>query len=604
MISCPFPGHFATAEDPDEDVSVTMCLSESCSHLLSYVLCCVLLCSHLPAPSYCQYYPREDGYPKQPAEDPNVLHTPYGVIRGRTSLVDGVVVRKFLGIPYAQPPIKSLRFRKPKPLVWKKSRQIMATAMGPSCPQTSYHFDELRNNKDLRISEDCLYLNVWTAQLKPLQPVLVLLHGGLFTHGGSESPSLDMSHLTTRGIVCVSFNYRLNALGFLYTGVPEASGNMGLYDQQLALQWVAKHIQYFGGDPNRVTVMGQGAGAVAAAYHLLNPVSQKLFRRVILQSGNPFSIMNLNQRSVASARANTIAKRLGCVRDGPSASLNDTSAGAMHCIMAKDATQIAKAAELEFTRGELSLMPLIEAENFLKKSPEELLYETKSMNDIEVLMGFAENEFTDLLFYAGYFDAGDEVLPGDVKYLVGLFYGTFFRANAVPIFRYYFPDGMNASELIRAGGRAIADGLLVCPGNEFAEELANLGAKVYYYQFDHRSAFTRPDIGVTSIEESLYSLGSVRGSMGKKLRASPEDLQFAEDMVDLIATFVYYGRAYSPKAQVDWPSYSAEKPYIAHLKQNISIDYGPRLEECNFWSYFWNNYDASVGQKFSHVILG
>lgn len=549
----------------------------------------------------CQYYSRHDGYLNEPSRDSNVIYTPYGIIRGRTSLVRGVVVRSFLGIPYAQPPIKSLRFKKPKPLQWKKSRYIAATSMGPSCPQTSFYFDELRNNKDFHISEDCLYLNVWTAQLKPLQPVLVLIHGGFFTHGGSESPSLDMSQLTTRGVVCVSFNYRLNAFGFLYTGVPEVPGNMGLYDQQLALQWVKKHIQYFGGDPNRITVIGQGAGAVATAYHLLNPVSQQLFRRVILQSGNPFSMMNLNQRSVASARANTIARRLGCfVEDNP----NNASAGMMSCIMSKDAEQIAQAAELEFTRGELSLMPLIEAESFLEKSPEELLYEAKKMNNVEVLMGFARDEFTDSFFYGGYFDAGDEILPGDVKYLVGLFYGTFFRANAVPILRYYFQNDINPSNLIRTGAKAIADGLLICPGNEFAEELANLGAKVYYYSFDHQSSFSRKEFGVTSAEETLYSLGSLHGPFGKKLGASSEDLQLADDMVDLIATFVYYGRAYSPKSSSDWPSYNADKPFIAYLKANITIGYGPRLEECNFWSYFWNNYDASTGQKYSHVILG
>lgn len=383
-----------------------------------------LTCCALLVLSSGQYYPHKDGYPAQPAgRDSNALYTPYGIIRGRTSLVRGVAVQKYLGIPYAQPPLKKLRFKRPKPLPWKKSRYIQATAMGPSCPQTAYYFDELRNNKDLHTSEDCLYLNVWTAQIKPLQPVLVLLHGGFFTHGGSESPVNDMSLLTTRGVVCVSFNYRLNAFGFLYAGSPDASGNMGLYDQQLALQWVKKHIRYFGGDPNRITVMGQGAGAVAAAYHLLNPVSQKLFRRVILQSGNPFSIMNLNQRSVASGRAYTIAKRLGCAHDG------EAMAGSQHnmmlCMLSKDARHIAKAAELEFTRGELSLMPLIEAEAFLGKSPEELLYEGgNNMTDVEVLMGVAENEFADSLFYAGYFDAGEEILPGDVKYLVGLFYGN------------------------------------------------------------------------------------------------------------------------------------------------------------------------------------
>ncbi|OQR71049.1 cholinesterase-like [Tropilaelaps mercedesae] len=565
--------------------------------------CAVLLgCAFWVIHSNGHFYSRDDGYSRAPARDPNIVYTPYGIIHGRASLVRGVVVRKFFGIPYAQPPLKTLRFRKPKPLPWKKSRYIRATSMGPSCPQTSYYFDALRNNNDLHMSEDCLYLNVWTAQFKPLRPVVVLIHGGFFTHGGSESPMLDMSQLTTRGVVCVSFNYRLNAFGFLYAGVAEAAGNVGLYDQQLALQWVKKHIRYFGGDPNRITVMGQGAGAVATAYHLLNSVSQKLFRRAILQSGNPFSIMNLNQRSVAMTRASTIAKRLGCSKDDDS--LSRTLTDVVLCMLAKDARLIAKAAELEFTRGVLSLLPLLDAEGFLKKSPEKLLYDGRMMSNVEVLMGAAKDGFADSLYYAGYFDAGDEILPGDVKYLVGLFYGTFFRANAVPILRYYFRDAANSTDLIRSGGHAIADGVLICPGNEFAEEMASLGAKVYYYSFDHTSTFTRKEFGVTSAEETLYSLGSLHGPVGSRLAASLTDLQFADDMVDLIATFVYYGRAYSPKSDADWPPYSAEKPFVAHLKANVTVSYGPRLEECNFWSYFWNNYDASIGQTYSHVILG
>lgn len=385
-------------------------MRSSASILTIFLSCALIYCSTLWAFSHCQYFSKDDNYPGEPAHSSNILYTPYGIISGRTSLVRGMAVQKYLGIPYAQPPLKKLRFKKPRPLPWKKSRYIQATSMGPSCPQTSYYFDELRNNKDLHVNEDCLYLNVWTAQLKPPQPVLVLIHGGFFTHGGSESPALDMSQLTIRGVVCVSFNYRLNAFGFLYAGTPRASGNMGLYDQQLALQWIKKHIGYFGGDPNRITVIGQGAGAVAAAYQLLNPVSQKLFKRVILQSGNPFSIMGLNQRSVASTRTHTIAKRLGCSKE------YSTPHNVISCILSKDAGQISKAAELEFTRGQLSLMPLIETESLLKKS--------KQMKNVEVLMGFAKNEFADSLFYAGYFDAGEDILPGDVKYLVGLFYGN------------------------------------------------------------------------------------------------------------------------------------------------------------------------------------
>lgn len=158
--------------------------------------------------------------------------------------------------------------------------------------------------------------------------------------------------------------------------------------------------------------------------------------------------------------------------------------------------------------------------------------------------------------------------------------------------------------LLRTGGHALADGLLVCPGLEYAEEMSRLGAKVYYYKFDHTSAFSKSQFGVTSSEEVLYFLGSILGPKGAQLGASNRDRRFAEDMLDLIATFVYYGRAYSSKMESEWPIYSEKRPYVASLDNDIVLKYGTRAEECNFWSYFWNDHENSTLKNYTHVVIG
>ena len=206
-------------------------------------------------------------------------------------------VRAFKGIPFAAPPLGDLRWKQPQPAAhWEGVRK--ADAFGDVCVQPPAP-KRVPNNvaADLpdspKMSEDCLYLNVWTdaKRANAKLPVMVWIYGGAYTEGAGSSPHNDGEDLARKGVVLVTFNYRLGPFGFF--SHPEltkesghdASGNQALGDSIATLQWVQQNIRAFGGDPNNVTIFGQSAGACMVAGLVGSPVAKGLFHRAIAESG-------------------------------------------------------------------------------------------------------------------------------------------------------------------------------------------------------------------------------------------------------------------------------------------------------------------------------
>ena len=204
-------------------------------------------------------------------------------------------LRVFKGIPYAAAPVGNLRWREPQPVVpWRGVRK--ADAAPKNCIQMGYtkgsYYQLEFYHEPTPISEDCLYLNVWTPahSSEEKRPVMVWIHGGGFAQGSGSTPSQSGEGLAQRGVVVVTFNYRLGVFGLL--AHPEltqesehhSSGNYALMDQIAALRWVQKNIAAFGGDPRNVTVFGQSAGAISAALLLTSPLAKGLFARVVGES--------------------------------------------------------------------------------------------------------------------------------------------------------------------------------------------------------------------------------------------------------------------------------------------------------------------------------
>lgn len=230
-----------------------------------------------------------------PAAAADQVKTANGIVE--TTLAPANGVRSFKGIPFAQPPVGELRWREPQPVKnWSGVRN--ADNFGPRCmqrtgPMADYWF---RSNG---MSEDCLYLNIWTPAKtgKERLPVLVYIFGGGFQNGDGSEPRYDGASMASKGIVAVSINYRTNVFGFFshpeltQESPHKASGNYGLLDQAAALKWVSENIAAFGGDPKKITIAGESAGSISVSAQMASPLSRNLIAGAIGESGAMITTM-------------------------------------------------------------------------------------------------------------------------------------------------------------------------------------------------------------------------------------------------------------------------------------------------------------------------
>jgi para-nitrobenzyl esterase len=244
------------------------------------------------------------------------INDPVRVEQGQLSGISGSTpdVRVYKGIPFAAPPVGDLRWRAPKPAAdWpgvRKADHFSATCMQTPFPEGSLYYSEPQP-----VSEDCLYLNIWTAakSASDKRPVMVWIHGGAFTRGSGSLPMYNGENLAKKGVVVVTVNYRLGAFGFFahpeLTGESDhhSSGDYGILDEIAALQWVQKNIAQFGGDPKRVAIFGESAGSWAVNVLVASPLTKGLFQRAIGESGGNFNKMTaLADLEKAGARAGSI----------------------------------------------------------------------------------------------------------------------------------------------------------------------------------------------------------------------------------------------------------------------------------------------------------
>jgi para-nitrobenzyl esterase len=313
------------------------------------------------------------------AAQARVIPTDKGPIRG----IETPTVNKYLGIPYAAPPVGELRWQPPQPLQrWHGPRE--ATQFGGHCAQPASPFGTETTN------EDCLYLNVFTPSKqaqkadkkqskaggpKPKRlPVMVWIHGGALVVG--ESDDYDPTRLVEQGAIVVTLNYRLGFLGFLAhpalsaESADHASGNYGLMDQQAALRWVQRNIKRFGGDPDNVTIFGESAGGLSVHAQLASPLAAGLFHRAIAQSG----AYNPGEPSLpdAESRGLAVAHVAGCENNQTAECLRSLS---VETVLANqpptpgavgpnvDGKVLTQPINSAFRSGEFNRVPLIEGSN-------------------------------------------------------------------------------------------------------------------------------------------------------------------------------------------------------------------------------------------------
>lgn len=467
-------------------------------------------------------------------------------------------VRSFLGIPYAKPPIETLRFLAPQePESWSKARK--ATQFAPSCIQSGKSAGA--DGQD----EDCLYLNVWAPvrMAKQKLPVFVWFHGGDHATGSAaetltkRAVRYDGTHLAEQGVIVVSVNYRLGPLGFLaHKQLAKEKGgkvaNLGLWDQQQALRWVNANALSFGGDKNNVTIAGQGSGASDVCLHAVATESHGLFAHVVQQSGGCTTYQPT--ASQLQGRAQPWLDSLSC-----------DDADLLTCLQDKTVD------ELYSARDSSAFVPCVDGD-FLSDQPRHL-FAAAEIADVSFLLGSNAEEGS--LYIDQYPDVATEDDYHNVMQELFPEIGLKELCEAYPHER--FADAEHPYQTSLA--YVLGDGHVVCSTLDTAIRAREAGANVYLYNFEGPSLQDEGD--ATHGAEIPYVFGTL---------ASPSDDETALS-TQMQSFWTKFAKSGDPNDGSDpvWPALSASKPWRMNLSSELSVLKEFRQAECELWSQFYDN---------------
>ncbi|MGV9454865.1 carboxylesterase/lipase family protein [Streptomyces sp. NPDC003635] len=502
-----------------------------------------------------------------------VVPTDRGLVRGAQGRDGG---RVFQGIPFAAPPTGALRWRPPRPAAaWHGVRD--ATAPARPCPQLPLTLLPDggpvlpgESNRTGSTTEDCLYLNVWTPARttgRPL-PVLVWLHGGGNVYGAGSD--YDGSALAARGLVVVTVNYRLGALGFLAhpalstESTDHASGDYGLMDQQAALRWVQRNIGAFGGDRNRVTLGGQSAGSADTCAHIASPTAKGLFQRAIQQSGSCVSPGALTPLTLDAAerRGSGFAAAVGCADPATAAA----------CLRTVPVTELIRTTDT----GAASLWGPNTGPRVLPRPPRAAWAEGR-VNAVPTLSGSTRDEYR--YFTALYVDllGGGPLTPASYAALIRLQYGE--RAAAVLD---TYPASSYASPNL-AYSAVGTDQRFACPARSDSR-LYSTRAPVHAYEFADPQA--PPFIPAPHTPQGAFHASELAYlfPMEEVRPLTPRQRRLSSTMTAYWARFAATGDPNGPGAP-SWPRYTPDGDRVQVLAPDRV---GPTTRfaaahHCAFW---------------------
>lgn len=411
---------------------------------------------------------------------------------GQLSGVRDGELNVFKGIPYAAPPVGPLRWKPPQPVSpWQGVRT--ADHFGPRCMQRPVFNDMVFRSDGM--SEDCLYLNVWTPadNAGKKLPVLVYFYGGGFIAGDASEPRYDGASMAQHGVVTVTVNYRLDVLGFLATSAlaaespQHAAGNYGLLDQQAALQWVRSHIARFGGDPDRVTIGGESAGSMSVSAQLASPLSKGLMRGAIGESGAMLGNLKPIPLSEAIQRGEQFAHL--------------AKAGSLEHLRAMSAQALL---EVSGRKDAPELRPTVDG-YFFPRSPE-AIYAAGEQARVPLLVGTNSQEGS----YANLLE-NQPPTPANYRAAVEKLFGT----HATEALRLY--PGRSEEEVRRSGTALAGDRFIAWSTWRWMELQRRTGTPVYFYYFTQprparRDGSGTPDEGSVHSGEIEYALGNLPGN--------------------------------------------------------------------------------------------
>ena len=438
----------------------------------------------------------------------------------------------FRGIPYAKPPIGELRWKSPVPLS-KDPKVINAQSFKPACMQDEYTTVWYQDVAELfgnprkvfqhvdAVSEDCLYLNIWTDSLDQTskKPVMVWVHGGADTGGWSYEPNYLGHHLASKDVVVVSINYRLNIFGFFaHPEMSNQTGNFGLEDEIMALQWVKDHIAAFGGDPENITYFGESAGGAHVSYLIASPMGKGLFKRGIIQSGayNLFNWTSKDDAEELGLKTQTVlnAPDLQTMKTLSAESILSASIGLNHPYG---------------PNIDGALIP-----NNLTK-----LFDEGSFNNVDLMIGSNKNE--------DYMYIDESVTEKDINQLIENYY---------PEHQDKILSWLDLEDPRLAMDRLTTNQLTLCPSVFIARSMAKSGNKVYQYHFTRMREGSEKILSYHGAE-----IPYVFNTHDQWLPTNKDDQELTEAMIGYWVEFAKKGTPNSKKYPT-WKEFGTEENYL------------------------------------------
>jgi para-nitrobenzyl esterase len=473
-----------------------------------------------------------------------VANTKYGKVSGQVE--SGMI--SFKGIPFAKAPIGELRFKPPVPVEpWDDI--YIAHRFGNRALQTG----EQEYQDDLKFSEDCLNLNIWTPALDHgKRPVIFYIHGGGHFSGANSDEFFDGPHLIRgREAVMVSANYRLGAFGYLYLGdilgeEYKDSGNCGLLDQLLALMWVKDNISAFGGDPDQVVLMGQSAGGKSVANLMVTPAAKGLYHRAIIQSG---SVQCIRDTHTATELAKVVLNKLE-VADTPADILSKSGA---EIIAAQ------KAAYEVIDRGHL-FGPVLDGIT-MKERPEKYI-EEGNIIDIPVLIGYNKEE---LCYSAPDYARAEEESIAAFQRSYGNNWEIVYRKYQDYKKEYSAATAFDMTQTLCVYGNATI---------ALTQLLSEAGNKVWSYRWDYGGVTGRAQ----HFSEMAYLFGYTLEESHKGY--DKKDKALATMMNETWMSFICKGNPVNEYISEWHPCMSSEMGYRMHLDKEY------HMEQINLHSYY------------------
>ncbi|XP_045064250.1 thyroglobulin-like [Coregonus clupeaformis] len=545
------------------------------------------------------------------AELTSVFIPAHGTLQGEAGTTplgsDRKTVRQFLGVPYARPPIRALRFAPPQPAEW--SGTWNATITRPSCLQPGAVASSAT-------SEDCLYLNIFVPSgIRGSAAVLMFFHNpsGAASH---DTPSLlDGSYLAAVGnIVVVTVNTRVSAFGFLSTGSTALPGNAGLQDQVAALKWVQENIEAFGGDPRLVTVGAERSGADVASLHLTSPSSRGLFNRMLLMGGSVFSPASVLSVSKAQRQAEALARELGCPPSDPEQLASCLRAAPAQDLNAAQNKLLSVSGPLQAWgpvvdgvsvqgKPSMALMNALShrADLLLGSSAEDgLISRAKRIKNFEELQGRADSK-------TAFYEALSNSLGGDDA-------NAFVKAAATWFYSMqHSPSPAGYNVFSQALNNATRDLFIVCPTIKMANFwAANSRSNVFMYHLPEDTAQTSADLSVPL--DVQYVFGLPHSPLTYNLFTNTErrlSLQMMTYMANFIKSDPNQAHSVSRVAfsEAALPPWHAFQPHpdgdsYMEVEPGLSNHRGLRRAQCSFWADYVPALTASTGKLSSAVSEG